>query len=123
MKIFFSALFSISAFLPFIAQAEDTPPTIIDSKCIRPEYPHMSLKNQETGTVVFSLLIDVDGSVIDSKIDVSSGFRSLDRAVLVNARECKFNPGTNDGHKEKMWIKQSFVWNLPGDTNDVPLSH
>jgi len=121
-NIFYATLVSAVALFSNTSQAQEVLPTIVNAKCMRTEYPQSSLKNQETGTVVFSLLIAVDGSVVDSKIDISSGFRNLDRATLVNARECKFNAGSKDGQPEKMWVKQQFIWNLPSDTNELPLS-
>ena len=123
MKNIFCTILLLGAItLSNISQAQEIQPVIINAKCMRPNYPSRSLKNQETGTVTFSLLIDIDGSVVDSKIDVSSGFRLLDRATLVSARECKFVAGTKDGHPEKMWVTQQFIWNLPSDINDLPLS-
>ena len=44
-----------------------------------------------------SFLIDVDGKVLDSKVDRSSGFRRLDEAARAGLGLCKFKPATLNG--------------------------
>eukprot|EP01030_Chromulinospumella_sphaerica_P011108 gene11108-10909_t len=51
------------------------------STCAKPEYPKSSLRNEETGVTTVSFLIGVDGSVMESKVTKSSGFRDLDKAA------------------------------------------
>ena len=80
----------------------------------KPEYPRASLRNEETGTVVLSVLIGADGSVSDVKIDKSSGFRGLDNAVKsqLMSGSCKNKPGTVDGKPQQTWAKVQYVWKL-----------
>lgn len=88
-------------------------PAVVDSsKCEKPEYPRNSLRNEETGTVYLAFLIGVDGRVIDSRIEKSSGFKDLDKAAKNGLSLCKFKPGTTDGKPEQSWAKMEYVWKL-----------
>lgn len=80
----------------------------------KPEYPRASLRNEETGTVVLSVLVGADGNVTDVKIDKSSGFRGLDNAVRSQllSGSCKNKPGTVDGKPQQTWSKVQYVWKL-----------
>lgn len=66
--------------------------------------------NEETGTVILGFLIGMDGKVVESKIESSSGSKSLDKIALTALSLCKFKPGTKDGKVEQMWTKVDFVW-------------
>ncbi|MFZ6694057.1 energy transducer TonB, partial [Undibacterium sp. SXout20W] len=101
---------------PAKATGPVTVPGVIDfnvSGC-KPEYPRASLRNEETGTVVLSVLIGADGAVSDVKIDKSSGFRGLDNAVRAQlmSGSCKNKPGTVDGKPQATWTKVQYVWKL-----------
>ena len=88
-------------------------PAVVDTKaCEKPEYPSKSLRNEEQGTVMLSFLIGLDGRVVDSKIEKSSGSRDLDRAAIAGLSLCKFKPGTVDGKPEQSWTKMQYVWKL-----------
>lgn len=88
-------------------------PAVADfSTCAKPDWPKASLRNEETGTVTLSFLIGVDGRVIESKIDKSSGFRELDKAAVNGIGRCKFKPGMTDGKPEQAWMKMQYVWTL-----------
>ena len=82
------------------------------SSCAKPEYPRNSQRNEETGTVVLQFLIGVDGRVIDSKVQKSTGFKDLDKAARQALSLCKFKPGTTDGKPEQSWTKVEYVWKL-----------
>nr|WP_230404824.1 MULTISPECIES: energy transducer TonB [Undibacterium] len=83
----------------------------MDNKsCEAPKYPKASLMNEETGTVTLGFLVSVDGKVVDSKIESTSGSKSLDKAALAALSLCKFKPGSKDGKVEQMWTKVDFVW-------------
>ena len=98
------------AFVANVAMAESA---TIDTKfpCDKPEYPRASLVNEEQGTVVLSLQIGVDGKVMDSKVEKSSGFKNLDKATMKLA-SCKFKPMTKDGKPEEGWAKFEYAWTL-----------
>lgn len=83
------------------------------STCEKPEYPPSSLRNEEQGTVRIQFLVGLDGQVADSKIDKSSGFRSLDAAAKKALSLCKFKPGMIDGKPQESWTVVNYVWKLP----------
>lgn len=91
-------------------------PGVIDFNAAgcKPEYPRASLRNEETGTVMLSVVIGADGNVTDVKIDKSSGFRGLDNAVRAQllSGTCKNKPGTVDGKPQTTTTKVQYVWKL-----------
>lgn len=88
-------------------------PPVIDSRnCEKPKYPRASELAEETGVVVLALLVDVDGRVVDSKIDKSSGFTNLDKAARNALSLCRFKPATADGKPEQAWAKITYEWKL-----------
>jgi len=101
---------------PAKATGPVTVPGVIDFNVAgcKPEYPRASLRNEETGTVLLSVLIGADGSVAEVKVDKSSGFRGLDNAVRnqLLSGSCKNKPGTVDGKPQATWAKVQYVWRL-----------
>jgi len=88
-------------------------PAVVDSRaCSKPEYPPKSLRNEETGTVTLQFLIGLDGRVVESRVEKSSGYRDLDNAARNALSLCKFKPGTTDGKPEQSWTKMQYVWKL-----------
>jgi len=87
---------------------------VIDAarSCQRPDYPAASRRLEETGTTVLQFLIDVDGSVLDSKIESSSGHDRLDEAAKSGLSRCRFKAGTVDGKPEQSWARLRYVWKL-----------
>src|SRR5450830_888217 len=92
---------------PAKATGPVTVPGVIDFNVAgcKPEYPRASLRNEETGTVVLSVLIGADGAVSDVKIDKAV------RAQLMSG-SCKNKPGTVDGKPQPTWTKVQYVWKL-----------
>ncbi|MEN9358172.1 MAG: hypothetical protein RL695_2343 [Pseudomonadota bacterium] len=80
--------------------------------CEKPEYPAASKRMEEEGTVVVNFLIEVDGRVVDSKIEKSSGFDRLDQAARNALGKCKFKAGTIDGKPEQSWASIKYTWRL-----------
>ncbi|HEU4372802.1 MAG TPA: energy transducer TonB, partial [Telluria sp.] len=72
-------------------------PASFDPKSCKADYPKASLMNEEQGTVSMSFLVSPDGSVVESKLDKTSGFKNLDKAAMKSLSACKFKPGTKDG--------------------------
>jgi protein TonB len=87
-------------------------PAKFDAKNCRADYPKASLVNEEQGTVSMSFLVSAEGGVVDSKLEKSSGFKSLDKAALKAISACKFKPGTKDGQVAQTWTKVDYVWAL-----------
>ena len=82
------------------------------STCNKPEYPRNSQRNEEQGTVTLAFLIGVDGSVKDSKVERSSGFRDLDKAAQRGLSACRFKPALVDGKPNEQWSSVQYVWRL-----------
>lgn len=87
-------------------------PASFDAKNCKAEYPKASLVNEEQGAVSMAFLVATDGSVVDSKIEKTSGFRNLDKAAVKAISACKFKPGTKDGSVAQTWTKVDYVWKL-----------
>jgi len=86
---------------------------VVDANaCEKPAYPRKSLRNEEQGTVTLAFLIGVDGRVVESKVEKSSGFKALDDAAVAGLSLCKFKPGTVDGKPEQSWTRMQYVWKL-----------
>jgi protein TonB len=94
-----------------LAFAGEVPASFDPSKC-KVEYPKASLMNEEQGVTSMSFLVNPDGSVADSKLEKSSGFKGLDKAALKGLTACKFKPGTKDGAPAQTWTKVDYSWKL-----------
>ncbi len=93
------------------AFAAETPATF-DAKNCKAEYPKASLMNEEEGNVQMAFLVSTDGSVVDSKVEKTSGHKNLDKAAIKSLSACKFKPGTKDGAPAQTWTKVDYVWKL-----------
>jgi protein TonB len=70
------------------------------------------LRANETGIVSLNFLIDVDGRVLESKVQRSSGFKRLDEAARAGLGLCKFQPATVDGRPERTWSRIDYEWKI-----------
>jgi len=93
-------------------QAVNTAPVVNAASCDKPEYPPAARRANETGTVLLNFLIDVDGKVIESKVERSSGSRRLDEAARLGLELCNFRPATVDGKPTRAWARIEYVWRL-----------
>jgi protein TonB len=91
--------------------AAEVPASFDASKC-KAEYPKASLMNEEQGTVSMSFLVNADGTVAESKLEKTSGFKNLDKAAIKSISACKFKPGTKDGAPAQTWTKVDYAWKL-----------
>jgi periplasmic protein TonB len=87
-------------------------PASFDAKNCRAEYPKASLMNEEQGNVSMAFLVAADGTVVESKVEKSSGYKNLDRAAIKAISACKFKPGTKDGAVAQTWTKVDYDWKL-----------
>ena len=111
-KITLSAIATLAfATIAGSAFAGETPASFDPAKC-KVEYPKASLMNEEQGTTSMSFLVNTDGSVADSKLDKSSGFKGLDKAAQKGVAACKFKPGSKDGAPAQTWAKVDYAWKL-----------
>lgn len=89
-----------------------TAPVVNAASCDKPEYPAAARRANETGTVLLNFLIDVNGKVLESKVERSSGSRRLDEAALAGLELCAFRPATVDGKPTRAWARIEYVWRL-----------
>jgi len=82
------------------------------SACEKPAYPPASLRSQEQGVVTLGFLIDLDGRVLESKVEKSSGYRRLDDAASKALGLCKFQPALVDNKPEKSWARIEYEWRI-----------
>lgn len=80
--------------------------------CRLPQYPPLSRRNGEAGTVTLTFLIDTDGSMLESHIETSSGYERLDEAARQALALCRFRAGSVDGVPERSWARMRYVWTL-----------
>ncbi len=79
----------------------------------KPDYPSLSKRNSEEGTVVLEFLIGDDGAVKDSKVVQSSGHARLDEAARSGLSSyCHFKPATDDGKPVQTWQQLKYTWRL-----------
>ena len=89
-----------------------TPPVVNARLCDEPPYPAASLRANETGIVRLRFLVGVDGKVLDSKVERSSGSRRLDEAARAGLSLCRFRPGMVNGKPEQAWGRIEYEWKL-----------
>ena len=89
-----------------------TPPVINAQACRKPDYPPAALRAQEEGEVTLEMLVAVDGTVLESKILRSSGFRRLDDAARRALALCRFTPGTEAGIAVQSMARIAYLWRI-----------
>jgi protein TonB len=89
-----------------------TAASVKQERCVKPEYPPASLRAEESGTVALSFFVDVDGKVIESRIDHSSGYYRLDEAARSALARCEFRPAHVDGKPQRAWAHIKYEWRL-----------
>jgi protein TonB len=78
-----------------------------------PDYPPVSRRLGEQGTVVLEVLVDAAGHAVEAKVVQSSGFPRLDAAAVEGVkRDYRFTPGTVDGQPQPMHYTFKFTWKL-----------
>ena len=82
------------------------------NQCEKPEYPSASRRLEEEGTVALRFLVGVDGKVIQSEVEKSSGFKRLDEAARAGLSKCQFRPALVDGKPEQAWATIKYTWRL-----------
>jgi periplasmic protein TonB len=85
-------------------------PVVKAKNCREPDYPPVSERLGEAGTVVLQLLVGVDGKVTDAKVETSSGFDRLDKAALAALSRCKFTPGEVNGAPAPAWANLKYTF-------------
>ena len=110
-SIFRCAAALVLAAVGSLCMAAETP-AVFDAKSCKAEYPKASLMNEEQGVVSMTFLVSADGKVLESKLEKTSGFKSLDKAAMSAITACKFKPGSKDGKPDSTWTKVDYNWTL-----------
>ena len=111
MNKFSTSVFAAIILSANVAAVAGEVPASLEKSC-KAEYPKASLMNEEQGDVTMAFLVGTDGSVVDSKIEKSSGYKNLDKAAIKALSACKFKPGTKDGAVAQTWTKVDYSWKL-----------
>ncbi len=77
-----------------------------------PKYPRRARRMGLEGRVMLEVLISAKGQVDELRVLQSSGHKVLDRAALSAVRKWRFEPGTKDGRKNKMWVRIPIHFDL-----------
>ncbi|WP_299514903.1 TonB family protein [uncultured Limnohabitans sp.] len=88
------------------------PAGVNSAQCEKPNYPSASRRMEEEGTVSLRFLVGVNGKVIQSEIEKSSGYKRLDEAARAGLSLCRFEPATVDGQAEQAWASMKYTWRL-----------
>jgi protein TonB len=87
-------------------------PALFEAASCKVSYPKTALMNEEQGVVAMQFLVSAAGKVVESKLDKSSGSKTLDKAAMTAVAACKFKPGTKDGAPSQTWARVEYVWSL-----------
>lgn len=79
------------------------------------DYPMAALRNEETGTVAFRVVVGLDGRVANCTVTASSGSASLDHATCaIIQRRARFFPARDaHGRKNEDRSEGRVRWDLP----------
>ncbi len=94
------------------AMQETAPSAIAYGSRTKVAYPIEALRNREQGTVILSVLVGADGSVLGVEIEKTSGSRSLDRAAREAVAKWRFHPATRNGVAHSAWASVPVTFNL-----------
>lgn len=70
-----------------------------------PGYPPSARRMGYEGLVLLKVLVGTNGRVDGLEVLQSSGYAVLDQAALSSVKKWVFEPGTEGGKKQKMWVK------------------
>ena len=88
--------------------AYDTPPSPLETP--HPEYPAIAKQAGIEGTTIVQILLDLDGSVMQTRVARSSGNQALDEAATKGARNFKFTPAKQHDMPVRVWISMPIVF-------------
>lgn len=75
-------------------------------------YPTSAAQKRQQGSVVLGLLLDTDGTVLDVKVLVSTGFMELDNAAKKNGWKAKYSPPEFNGMPVRVWVTMPIDFEL-----------
>ena len=78
----------------------------------KPNYPRVSKRRGEQGTVILRFLINEKGRAEKAEIKQTSGYTRLDNAAKAGLFSCKFIPASENGVFIKDWAVIPYVFQL-----------
>jgi periplasmic protein TonB len=97
---------------PVVAQGAPKGVAKLDCQIVAPEYPALSRRREETGTVVINLVLDTSGKVERATVKKSSGHDRLDDAARAAALSSACHPYVENGEPIRVSADQPYVFNL-----------
>jgi protein TonB len=76
--------------------------------CSKPYYPGRWIEDGTSGNVVMDVLIGADGTVLDSKVVQSSGYRRVDKASIRAVESCKVK--VDSASATPAWSRLTYAW-------------
>lgn len=70
------------------------------------------MRQRHEGTVILMILVGVDGTPKDIKVEKSSGFRELDREAMDTAKKWRFNATIRNGQKVEGYARVPVTFSL-----------
>lgn len=91
------------------AAASAAPASAIDAQaCSKPAYPTRWVNDGTSGNVVMDVLVGADGTVLESKLVQSSGYRYVDHASVRAVESCKVKVST--AQAAPSWSRVTYAW-------------
>jgi protein TonB len=84
----------------------------LDCRIIEPDYPLLSKRRDETGTVYVSFVVGLTGQIQNIELKKSSGYGRLDDAALEAMRESSCKPYLENGEPVRAAYTQPFNFSL-----------
>ncbi len=85
-------------------------PTIIHFHS--PEYPPGLQRRNIEGKVQLKVLIDIEGNVVETHINHSSGYQDFDQAAVKSVLQWKFEPAKLNNIKRSSWVYIPVIFKL-----------
>jgi len=79
-----------------------------------PEYPAMARQLHQEGRAYIQVLLDRDGSVMQTRLAKSSGFELLDQAAQDGAKKFRFSPAMQGERTVRVWVSIPVDFRLEG---------
>lgn len=78
----------------------------------KPDYPALSRRYEEQGTVVLQVLVKADGTAGEVKLKSSSGHPLLDKSAMSTVQSWRFIPAIRDGKPVAEWYPVPITFTL-----------
>jgi protein TonB len=78
---------------------------------IKPPYPEIARREGIEGTVMLSIVIDADGTVVSAKV-ISGPGHGLNESALDAMKRCRFKPAIKSGHPVSTEMKYQYTFVL-----------